>query len=161
VKHICTFLATGCYSGYLPIAPGTWGTLVAMPLFWLLGSLSPFVYLVTLVGFIFLSIWAADYGSVKFEREDPPQVVIDEIAGYLVTMAFFKPSLVIMIIGFFMFRLFDITKPQPVAWCEKKFSGGTGIVLDDVMAGIYANLAIHLLIFIDTYFKINLLTSYL
>ena len=156
MKHICTFLATGCYSGYLPIAPGTWGTLVAIPIFWLLGSLSPFVYLVTLVGFIFLSIWAADFGQIKFEREDPPQVVIDEIAGYLVTMAFFEPSLVTMIIGFFLFRLFDIIKPQPVAWFEKKFSGGVGIVLDDVMAGIYANLTLRLCVYIVGLFGLSL-----
>jgi len=139
MRQIYIFLATGCYSGYLPIAPGTWGTVVGVGIFWMIGWLPPLLYIVTTIAFIFLAIWVADHGSRIFQQEDPPQVVIDEIAGYLVTMAFHGPNLYVAIAGFILFRIFDITKPPPIRWIERRFPGGAGIVLDDVAAGIYAN----------------------
>lgn len=159
MEHIYKFMATGCYSGYLPVAPGTWGTLVGVVLFWFLGWLSPVVYIITVVAFIFFSIWAAERARRIFGGDDPPQIVIDEIAGYLVTMAFHKPAWVIIVIGFLLFRIFDIIKPWPVNWIDRRLSGGAGIVLDDVMAGVYANAALFILIAIASMLGINSLVK--
>ena len=79
-----------------------------------------------------------------FGETDPQRVVIDEVAGYLVTMAFHAPTLAVALGGFVLFRIFDITKPPPVRWMERRFSDGRGVVLDDVFAGIYANAALWL-----------------
>ena len=157
MKNLYKIIATGFYTGYLPFAPGTWGTLVGVLIFWLIGSLPPLTYLVSLIGIIFIAIWAADHAAQIFGEKDPQKVVIDEIAGYLVAVAFFKPTIIIMVAGFILFRFFDIVKPAPVNWMEEKFRGGVGIVMDDVMAGIYANLVLHILIYLDMYLKFNVL----
>lgn len=154
MKHVLTFLATGCYSGYLPLAPGTWGSMVGVALYWGISGLPPLSYAAAAVAFIFLSIWAAEHARRIFGEEDPSRVVIDEIAGYLVAMAFHEPSLYIMIAAFIVFRIFDVIKPPPARWMERRLPGGIGIVMDDVMAGIYTNLALYALIFVAAKFGI-------
>ena len=142
MNQLITFFATGCYAGKLPLAPGTWGTGVGVLLFLLLSSLSPLAYSVTVVACIFFAAWAATAAQRIFEKQDPPQVVIDEIAGFLVTMAFHEPRWQLIVAGFLLFRLFDITKPFPCRWFERRFTSGWGVVLDDVMAGMYANVGL-------------------
>jgi len=142
MSRFISCMATGLYVGYLPLAPGTWGTVVGVGLYWLLASLPPIAFAATAAAFVVFAIWVASYAIVQFEEIDPPEVVIDEIAGYLVTMAFHRPTIAAAAAGFLLFRLFDITKPPPLRWIEKRFPDGRGVVLDDVGAGIYANAAL-------------------
>jgi len=143
-RRVVLFFATGCGSGYVPVAPGTAGTAVAVILFFLLSSLSLSLYLLTTAAFTFMAIWCAHQAAPLLQMKDPPPVVIDEIAGYLVTMVSFPCTWQYVAAGFFLFRLFDIVKPFPARWIDRNVSGGYGIVLDDVAAGIYANIALQL-----------------
>lgn len=142
MRHIVTFFATAAYTGFLPLAPGTWGTVLGVGLYWLVRDLPPPAYAAMGVAFIALAVWAADRAQAIFGEADPPQVVIDEVAGYLVTMAFHPPLITSALVGFLLFRIFDITKPWPVRWFERRFADGRGVVFDDVMAGVYANAAL-------------------
>lgn len=123
-------------------------------LYWGVRGLPPLSYAAATIAFIFLSIWAAEHARRMFGEEDPPRVVIDEMAGYLVAMAFHEPNLYIMIAAFIVFRILDVIKPPPARWMERRLPGGIGIVMDDVMAGIYTNLALYGLIFAATKFGI-------
>lgn len=143
-EWLARLLSTFFYLGYSPVAPGTIGTLGAIALFYPLSSFSPFVYFLFLLGFIILSIWVSSEASAKFGESDPSRIVIDEVCGYLITMFLVSPSLVNIILGFILFRLFDIVKPPPVRSLER-FPRGYGIVIDDVGAGIYANVVLQVI----------------
>ena len=132
--------STGFGSGYFSPAPGTAGTVVGICFFWCFSKFSPVLYLITLLSFIFLSAWIADGAEKIFQQKDVRTIVIDEIAGFLVTMLWVPFTVITVGIGFFLFRLLDILKPYPAGWIDRNLSGGWGIVLDDVAAGIYANL---------------------
>ncbi len=142
MNRFISFFATGCYVGYIPLAPGTWGTVVGVGFYWLIRTLPPAAYAATTIAFIIFAIWVSTRAQEQFEEVDPPQIVIDEIAGYLVTMAFHTPSFAAAVTGFILFRIFDITKPPPIRWIERRFSDGRGVVLDDVGAGVYASIAL-------------------
>jgi len=157
MRHVYTFIATGCYSGKLPLAPGTWGTAVGVLFYWFIGWMPTLAYCATVLAFIFLAVWASEHAARIYKKKDPQVVVIDEIAGYLVTMAFHKPTLSLMIAGFVLFRLFDIIKPPPARWFERSFPGGKGIVYDDLVAGIYANITLYGCIYLAGYLGINLI----
>ncbi|HPD60942.1 MAG TPA: phosphatidylglycerophosphatase A [Thermodesulfobacteriota bacterium] len=133
-------LSTGFGSGYFSPAPGTAGTVVGICFFWCFSKLSPLLYLITVFSFIFLSAWVADGAEKIFQQKDARTIVIDEIAGILVTMLWIPFSVFYLGIGFLIFRILDIVKPFPARWIDRNLSGGWGIVLDDVVAGIYANL---------------------
>ncbi len=144
--RIANFFATGFYSGYCPVAPGTAGTLTATVLaglfYYLIPSLAtPFSGILLALFTIIIGIIAAnaicDSGCYGEEVKDPQQIVIDEFAGYFVAIIGLEGRLMPMIIAFFCFRLFDITKPPPVRQLEN-LPRGYGIMLDDVMAGVYA-----------------------
>ena len=143
-KNLVLFFATGCYSGFSPFAPGTAGSVIGVGLFCLLCPLSFPLYGLTVIAFIFLSIWCAARASVIFQKKDPPQVVMDEIAGYLVSMAALPLSWGYIIAGFILFRIMDILKPYPIRWIDQNVAGGYGIVLDDVLAGVYANIILQI-----------------
>lgn len=146
------FLATGLYSGYLPWFPGTFGTLVGVGVYVLIGRNAVVFYSVLAV-LVVLSIWVADYAEKHiFKRKDPSGIVIDEIVGYQITMIFFPfqtdlAGIQAMIFGFILFRIFDIWKPYPIRSLQK-IPGGLGIVVDDLLAGVYANLVLQLFRFI-------------
>jgi phosphatidylglycerophosphatase A len=135
-------VGTGFYSGYVPFIPGTAGTAAGIAVFWLFSHLPPLLYVITLLAFIFLSAWIAEGVEEILQQRDAPPIVIDEIAGYMVTMALIPWSLQAVGIGFVLFRVFDITKLFPVNWAERRFSGGWGITLDDDVAGVYANIVL-------------------
>ena len=140
------FIAFGFGSGLMPIAPGTWGTLAAIPLYLLLASCSWSVYLgFTLIAF-FLGIWICGKVSSELGEHDYSGIVWDEVVGYLLTMFLAPVGLVWMVIGFFLFRIFDIWKPQPIGLVDKHVKAGLGIMLDDVLAAIPAWLVLQLLI---------------
>ena len=142
MNRLIKFLATGCYAGLIPYAPGTMGTIVGALFYLLIRPLPGIAYEVTVVAFIFLAAWVATRAQEIYKQQDPQVVVIDEIAGILVTMAFHRFDIYMLIAGFVLFRIFDIVKPFPIRFVERRFASGWGVVLDDVAAGIYANIAL-------------------
>ena len=139
-------LAAGFGIGFVPFAPGTAGTLAGIPLFFILSSFSWYGYLFLLACFTGAAVYLAGAAEVLFGKKDPPCIVIDEIAGFLWTMLWVSSTLVHVLLGFILFRAFDIIKPFPVRSFQDKLPGGYGIVGDDVMAGIYSNLALRIVI---------------
>jgi phosphatidylglycerophosphatase A len=137
-------LATGLGVGHSPIAPGTLGTLVAIPVYYFLSNIASPTYEITLIGFFFLSVWMSENAEIFFGKKDDPRIVIDEMMGFLITMLWVPKTTQFILFGFFLFRLFDILKPFPIRRLEKRLKGGFGVVLDDVMAGIYASIILHL-----------------
>jgi len=131
-------IATGIGVGYLPVASGTWGSLVALPIHFLLTRLGTGGYLVALGLLVFVAVGSAGAAEKILDRADPSAVVIDEIAGMLVTLAPFQPGVLTWGAGFLLFRFFDIVKPFPVRWFDRHIHGGIGIVADDLVAGLYA-----------------------
>lgn len=145
MARLLMFLATGCGVGYLPWAPGTWGSLVALPLHFVLDGLDARLYWTVLAVIIALAIVAAGAAEKILDRKDPGVVVIDEVAGMLVTMIGAPQTLLAYGTGFLLFRFFDILKPFPVRWADQHLNGGVGIVMDDLLAGGYALLCLQLL----------------
>jgi phosphatidylglycerophosphatase A len=134
--------ATGLGLGYIPFAPGTFGTVLGVLICLLFKEGGPWLYIVFTLIFIAASIGVSEAAEDIFGEHDSRKIVIDEIAGYLVTMIFIPSRLDLFIIGFVAFRFFDILKPFPVGYLDKKVKGGLGVVLDDVAAGVYANLTL-------------------
>jgi phosphatidylglycerophosphatase A len=147
LAKLATFVATAGYVGFVPIAPGTFGSAVGLAVYAAVrtsGSwpLEAFVLAMALVA----GIWAAD----RVERQlgkDPGAVVIDEVLGMLVTVAFLDVNVAGAIVGFFVFRVLDVIKPPPAARLEH-LHGGPGIMLDDLMAGIYGHVVMRVSIFL-------------
>jgi len=140
------FLASGFFTGHIPVAPGTCGTIVAIPLYLLLiSTLQGWFYAGAVFAVTLFAIWISGSAEKTYGRKDPPQVVIDEIAGFLLTMTAIPPTAMYIAMGFVLFRLFDILKPQPAGWINSRMHGGSGIVLDDIVAGLYANIVLHFL----------------
>jgi phosphatidylglycerophosphatase A len=139
-------LSTGFGSGYAPFAPGTFGTLAALPV-WCLAAyvLSPALQIVFAVLFIPLAIVASEVGAGQLAAKDPGPVVVDEWAGTFVTAAGLPLDLTTIVATFFLFRLLDVVKPFPARRLEH-LPGGFGIVLDDVMVGIYGNVLLRLVL---------------
>lgn len=134
--------------GYCPVAPGTVGTIAGAGFYFLMRNMPLPHYIIFVLVFIFMASWVADIAEEIFTEEDPQKVVIDEVAGFLVTMIGFQFNWILVVAGFILFRIFDIIKPFPIRQLEKRITGGFGIVLDDVLAGVYANIALRLIIWI-------------
>jgi phosphatidylglycerophosphatase A len=132
------FIATGFYSGYLPKAPGTWGSLVGLLLFFLLHTLNLQIYLAVVAAIFVIGTFAAGEAEKIMDRKDPGLVVIDEIVGILITMIAIPATPLAMALGFILFRIFDIWKPFPIRLIDQRFHGGLGIMLDDIVAGIFS-----------------------
>ncbi len=143
VKYLIIFLATGFGVGFLLGAPGTYGSILAIGLYFFLPK-SNLAYLLSLIVAIPIGCFAAAKAEAYFQKKDPSQVVIDEILGMWLAMWTLRPSILNLVLAFFFFRLFDILKPPPIRQLEK-IPGGIGIVLDDIMAGAYALLLMRLL----------------
>lgn len=131
-------IATGFGAGYLPKAPGTWGSLVALPLHFFLRQLAPANYALALTAIFFIAVITAGQAEKILDRKDPGVVVIDEIIGMLITLIAAPNNPLIWLLGFLIFRFFDIFKPYPIRLIDQRVNGGMGIVLDDVLAGIYS-----------------------
>ncbi|MBI5136186.1 MAG: phosphatidylglycerophosphatase A [Nitrospirae bacterium] len=143
------FIATGFGSGYLPKAPGTFGSLVGLLIAWPLLALPLPPYLLATAACCALGVVAAGVAERRFGVKDPGAIVIDEIAGILVTLIAVTPTLPHLLLGFALFRLFDITKPFPCRWAERRLGGGLGVMADDILAGIYAAAALHLTLYLS------------
>jgi len=130
-------------AGLFPRAPGTFGTLAALPAAFLMDAAGPLGGGFFILAFIGCAVWAAGITERVLGRKDPPEVVTDEVAGYMVTLYLLPLSWVYLTGAFFVFRILDIVKPFPVNRMER-LSGGAGVVLDDVLAGVFANLILRL-----------------
>ena len=142
------FVATGFFIGTVPIAPGTFGTLIGLPVCFLLSRLNFLQSVICILVFILFAIGIASAAEKILKQKDPGQIVIDEIAGVMVTFAGLPFNLKTALAGFIIFRVLDILKPFPIRTLEKRVGGGSGVVLDDVLAGVYGNLILRLVIFI-------------
>lgn len=132
------FIAFGFGSGLMPVGPGTWGTVAAIPIYFLLAQTHWSVYLsVTLVSFV-LGVFVCNKVSRDLGVPDYSGIVWDEIVGFLLTMFLVPFHLIWIISGFLLFRLFDIWKPNPIKWLDHHVKGGFGIMIDDVLAAIFA-----------------------
>lgn len=149
LAHPAHFLALGFGSGLFPRAPGTAGTVVAIPLYLLLvTTTNHFIYATATLLVIVLGFWICGYAERKLGTHDHASIVWDEIAGYLVTMFLAPLTWWSVLAGFAFFRLFDILKPYPVSWFDTHLKGGFGTMIDDVMAGVYAWFSMQLLLFV-------------
>ena len=144
IKRFVLFFATGFGVGYSPIVPGTLGTLITIPIYYFLSTIQTPIYEVTLVAFFFLSLWVSEKAEIFFGKKDDPRIVIDEMMGFLITMLWVPKIALFIIIGFFLFRFFDIVKPPPIRLVERA-KGGFGVVLDDVVAGVYSNIILQII----------------
>ena len=120
------------------------GPLPESPIFFLTSAWPWWLFLITFMALLFLSFWVADAAGQIYGVADDGRIVIDELVGYLVTVAFLPWSWTVALLGFFWFRLFDIFKPPPAGWLDKNLKHGVGVVLDDFAAGIYAAIALRL-----------------
>jgi phosphatidylglycerophosphatase A len=139
-------LAFGFGSGLARYAPGTFGTLVAVPLYLVIAQLPAWLYAVTVVAAFALGVWLCDAVSRDLQVHDHGGIVYDEFVGYWITMFLAPPGAFAVVAGFVLFRLFDIWKPGPIGWCDRHVQGGFGIMLDDVVAGLAACVSLHLLL---------------
>ncbi len=138
LAFVAKAIATAGGAGYVPVAPGTAGTAVAVPLAWALSDLGPLAYGLITVAVIVVGIVAAHIADLAWETHDSQRIVIDEVAGYLVTMALVsRHDWIALAAGFVLFRVLDVVKPPPARWFDRSMPGGPGVVLDDVVAGIY------------------------
>lgn len=140
VKFFASFFA-----GYSPAAPGTFGTLIGIPLYLILFPQGTKAYIIFTALFIVLGVEISSLAETIFNEHDSPKIIIDEIAGFLVTMLFIPFNIKFILSGFILFRIFDIWKPVPISQLQK-LPGGAGIMADDILAGIYSNLILRIMI---------------
>jgi len=144
LKHPVHFLALGFGSGLAPKAPGTFGTLMAIPLYLMLQPLSITYYLIVVLFVSIIGIYICDKSSEMMGVHDHPGIVWDEFAGYLITMIAAPVGWVWVLVGFAFFRFFDILKPWPIKKIDRSVKGGFGIMFDDVLAGVFAAICLQL-----------------
>lgn len=140
--RLAWILATGFGTGYGPIAPGTWGSLPGLAFAWGLDRLGGHWAVVAGAScFTLAGVWAAGRAEALIGKKDPGAIVVDEIAGQMVTLMFLPTSARVLVVAFFAFRVLDVVKPWPANRLEA-LPGGSGIMADDLMAGLYANLVL-------------------
>ena len=150
VRSPTLLLAFGFGTGLAKKAPGTVGTLVGIPFYLLLTPLSIEMYLAVVLLLFVVGIGLCDRASHFLGVPDHGGIVWDEIVGYLVTMTFAPCTWYWLLAGFVLFRFFDILKPWPISWLDREIHGGLGIMLDDLLAGIFAGLALWLIVWVST-----------
>lgn len=147
-KAITIFFATAVYTGYSPIMPGTAGTLWGIVIAYFEASRSLYTQALIIALVFASSVFFAGEAAEIFGGEDPKNVVCDEVCGFLVSIFLINFTFLNVILVFLLFRFFDILKPYPVGLIDRKIKGGLGIVLDDVAAGIYANICAHIILWL-------------
>jgi phosphatidylglycerophosphatase A len=131
--------------GKFPKAPGTVATLATVPLWYVMSFLSPMVYMLLVLGLIVLGIVAAQAYETHSGKHDSKEIVIDEVVGYLITMTWLPVTWQSAVIGFLVFRFFDIVKPPPIRQLDQKIQGGFGVMVDDIAAGIIGSILMQLM----------------
>jgi phosphatidylglycerophosphatase A len=145
-NQIAKLVATFFGAGYSPIAPGTCGSLIALVIIWFLIPAFFYILIPISLGLILISVWSATRAEEFFGKDGSP-IVIDEVAGMAISLIFVSKDLKLFGLAFLLFRFFDIVKLPPGRAMER-IKGGWGVTLDDVAAGIYANISLHLIIFV-------------
>ena len=139
-------LASGGFCGFSPKAPGTVGSILALPLCYGISKISAAAGTIIIFFFIIIGTWVAHTAEKSLSQTDPGCIVIDEMAGLMVTFIYIPFTVATALMGFIIFRLLDILKPFPISWIEKKMTGGPGIMADDIAAGILGNTVLRLII---------------
>lgn len=141
LKNLATFFGVGRF----PKGPGTAGTVATIPVVLLLSWAGPLVYMAFTILLLPIAVWAAQVYEDDQGGHDHKEIVIDEVLGFLITMTWLPMTWKSMLIGFLLFRVLDIFKPFPIGYLDRKLPGGLGVVLDDVVAGIIANIVLQYL----------------
>lgn len=139
------FLALGFGSGLAPKAPGTFGTLAAIPIYLVMTPLTATWYAIIVAIMAIVGVYICGKAATDVGVHDHPAIVWDEFVGFLITMFMIPPSWQSIAVGFVLFRLFDIFKPWPISWLDKNCHGGFGIMIDDVVAGLAALVGMHII----------------
>lgn len=146
MRRLGLFVATCGYLGYVPVAPGTFGSLAGLGVFFLVrASGGAALEIAAISAILALGIWSGTEAERHFGGVDPAPVVLDEVAGMLITLAFVPVTASGAVVGFLLFRLFDVIKPWPANRLEA-LPGGLGVMADDAMAAVYSNLALRLVV---------------
>ena len=144
MNRLVEIFATYFYVGKIPKAPGTWGTLAALPLWYGLSFLNPLWYMTVVFILVLSSIFICQIYEKNTESHDSKEIVIDEVVGFLITMTWLPVTWQSAVFGFVVFRFLDILKPPPIRQLDQKVQGGVGVVIDDVAAGILANILLQI-----------------
>lgn len=152
MKQLYKLIASVFYIGYLPMAPGTLGSMAGLLLYYFVKS-DPVLMAAAIIMSIMLGLWTAGKVARIYREKDPGEIIIDEFSGMLVSLFLLPATMGYVVTGFLLFRFFDIVKPRPIASLEK-LQGGLGIMADDLMAGIYTNLILQVI------YTISLLGKY-
>lgn len=143
LTHPARLVAIGFGSGLVPRAPGTAGTLTAIPLVLLTAALPLWGYLILITGLFLIGIWVCRETTRYLGVHDHPVIVWDEVVGYMIAMIGAPLTWPVIVTGFVLFRVFDILKPWPIGWLDRRAKGGFGVMIDDVMAGLYTAVVLH------------------
>ena len=150
MRQLVIIIASAGYVGYIPFASGTFGSLVGIPLFFASAPLatSPILYVTLYVIAVAIACWAAGRADHLLAEQDSSKIVIDEVVGYLAATLFLEPTWTAVWVAFLIFRVFDVIKPFPASYADRELHGGVGVVFDDVISGLYANLATRLVLLV-------------
>jgi phosphatidylglycerophosphatase A len=149
MRSLVILLASAGYIGYIPVASGTFGSLVGIPLFFGFDALrgtSVSLYILTFCAAVAAACWIAGQAEALLNEHDSHKIVIDEVVGYLAATLFLAPTWTHALLAFVIFRVLDVVKPYPAGYIDANFPGGYGVVLDDVVSGFYSNAAVRVLI---------------
>ncbi|WP_396588568.1 phosphatidylglycerophosphatase A [Bermanella sp. R86510] len=147
MKNPIHALAFGLGSGLSPKAPGTTGTIAALPIYWfLLADLSPMLFALIVIATFIVGVWVSEKTSQDLGVHDHGGIVIDEWVGMWITLFMAPKVLWVMFVGFVLFRFFDVLKPWPIKWLDQHVKGGFGIMIDDVLAGVMALVCLQLIL---------------
>jgi phosphatidylglycerophosphatase A len=144
MRRFATLIATWFGSGYLPKAPGTWGSLAALPFGWVILTVLPgaLPLLTASIVLLFVGVWASSLHSDMLGTHDAGEIVVDEVVGQWIVLAIAPFSPLGWLAAFLLFRFFDVLKPWPISWIDARVTGGWGIMLDDVVAGLFAAISV-------------------
>jgi phosphatidylglycerophosphatase A len=144
MRRFATLIATWFGSGYLPKAPGTWGSLAALPFGWVILTVLPgaLPLLAASIVLLFVGVWASSLHSDMLGTHDAGEIVVDEVVGQWIVLAIAPFSPLGWLVAFLLFRFFDVLKPWPISWIDARVTGGWGIMLDDVVAGLFAAISV-------------------
>lgn len=137
LRNPVLLIAFGFGAGLAPAAPGTWGTLLAVPLWWMFSGIGIPLYLLLAAAAFVAGIWICGRASAALGEHDHAGIVIDEVVGYFAALAVVPADPVWLVLSFVVFRAFDILKPWPIGWLDRRVGGGLGIMVDDLIAGLY------------------------
>ena len=143
-QKLNTLFVTVFGVGFSPKAPGTFGTLATIPLWFLVSKFHIIFYMLFTFALVIAGIFASQYYETYTHKHDSKEIVIDEVAGFLITMMWLPITWQSVVIGFVLFRFFDIVKPGPIKMLDQKIKGGVGVMIDDVVAGIICNLILQI-----------------